>query len=87
VTKSLRRHPSKVNGDDMTIRPRATRHRTRPHAADDALRVLADPSSVHLRRPLVDAIFAIGIGDTADASSAEWALLDLARLMLGFEGR
>jgi hypothetical protein len=41
---------------------------TRPHTADDALRILADPRSTQLRRPLIDALFRVGIGDHASAT-------------------
>jgi len=55
----------------------------RPHAATEALKRLADERSTRLPAPLVDAIFVIGLKGDANASSAEWALIDLADFLLG----
>jgi hypothetical protein len=75
----LSRPPSKLTNDDGTM----TTVTSRPHAATEALKRLADKRSTRLKRPLVDALFVIGLKGEADASSAEWALIDLADLLLG----
>jgi len=53
------------------------------HAPNEALQILADERSTQLTRSLIDALFCIGVRQEPDANSVEWALIDLAKSMLG----
>ena len=57
-------------------------HAARRHSGRYALELLADEQSHDLPRAAVRALFRIGCRDSAEANSAEWALLHLAELAL-----
>ena len=57
-------------------------HAARKHSGTYALELLAAPSSKTLSRAAITALFRIGWRDCAEATTAEWALLNLAELAL-----